>query len=399
MNESFKSEHLKNKKKHFPSSVREWNNSIYVYNKDSLNSIPSTTLSVMNKIKIYFNSFNKIKDKKTRSKRLRIWKRILSSNRIYFSNGEFKHTNDKVLINLYIHNRQKYNYLSRLKRKFIKNILKRKKSINAKIINKLRIIYNRGLSLLKNNNKYLLIKTSNFIKDNPDYKIESILKLSYYISVFYRRTIKRSMRKLITYFLYKQLVYINKSKLNYTYLIELKSQLEKLYNKNVEFNLINLKSVFLNSDIMYEFIRLKLTRNRKKLTKFLNKIRDKITIKEDKIIHIKKGKYNNASKELILSDMRSNGKKLNKFVVRNLRYKHVTGFRLEARGRLTKRHTASRAISKLKYKGNLLNIDSSYRKISSVMLRGNMKSNLQYTKLHSKTKIGVFGLKGWISGD
>ena len=39
--------------KHFPSSVREWNNSIYVYNKNTLNLIPSTTVSAMKIIKIF----------------------------------------------------------------------------------------------------------------------------------------------------------------------------------------------------------------------------------------------------------------------------------------------------------------------------------------------------------
>jgi hypothetical protein len=31
------------------------------------------------------------------------------------------------------------------------------------------------------------------------------------------------------------------------------------------------------------------------------------------------------------------------------------------------------------------------------MLRGHVKSNLQYTKLSSKRRIGSFGIKGWIS--
>lgn len=81
-------------------------------------------------------------------------------------------------------------------------------------------------------------------------------------------------------------------------------------------------------------------------------------------------------------------------VFNDLKYRHVTGFRLEARGRLSRRYTASRSVFKLKYKGNLLNLDSSIVGLSSVMLKGNLKSNLQYTKLNSKTRIGSFGLKG-----
>jgi hypothetical protein len=89
---------------------------------------------------------------------------------------------------------------------------------------------------------------------------------------------------------------------------------------------------------------------------------------------------------------------LNKYIINNLKYKHITGFRLEASGRLTKRHTASRSLSKIKYKGNLWNIDSSLGCLSSILLKGNLNSNLQYTKLNSKTNIGSFGLKGWVSG-
>jgi hypothetical protein len=67
---------------------------------------------------------------------------------------------------------------------------------------------------------------------------------------------------------------------------------------------------------------------------------------------------------------------------------------LETSGRLTRRYTASRSVSKLIYKGNLLNINSSYNGLSSVLLKGNQKSNIQYTKLKSKTRIGSFGIKG-----
>ena len=92
-------------------------------------------------------------------------------------------------------------------------------------------------------------------------------------------------------------------------------------------------------------------------------------------------------------------KYLEEVILRDIKYKHVTGFRLETSGRLTRRYTASRSVSKLRYKGNLLNIDSSYRGLSSVLLKGNLKSNLQYTKLKSKTRIGSFGIKGWISSN
>jgi len=81
-----------------------------------------------------------------------------------------------------------------------------------------------------------------------------------------------------------------------------------------------------------------------------------------------------------------------------LKYKHVGGVRIEASGRLTKRITAARAIFKCKYVGTLKNIDSSYKGLSSVILKGNQKSNVQFSKLNYVTRIGAFGLKGWVSG-
>jgi hypothetical protein len=76
----------------------------------------------------------------------------------------------------------------------------------------------------------------------------------------------------------------------------------------------------------------------------------------------------------------------------------MAGVRLEAKGRLTRRFTASRSIFKIKWKGSLKNIDSSYKGLSSVILKGHVKSNVQYSLVKSKTRNGAFGLKGWISG-
>jgi hypothetical protein len=74
------------------------------------------------------------------------------------------------------------------------------------------------------------------------------------------------------------------------------------------------------------------------------------------------------------------------------------GIRLEVKGRLTRRYRADRAIYKLFWKGGLKNIDSSYRRISSVLFRGYLNSNTSYSMSKSKRRIGSFAVKGWISG-
>jgi hypothetical protein len=196
------------------------------------------------------------------------------------------------------------------------------------------------------------------------------------------------LTKLLIYTYYKQLVYINKSKFNYTYLQYLRNCLQLLFNKNIEFNFINIKSFYLNSDILSESILLKLTKNRKKLIKFLDKFKNKIKIRRKNKFSGKLIIRNNLIKQFNKNYL------LHNYVINNLKYRHIIGFRLEAKGRLTKRYTASRSLGKLKYKGSLYNYDSSYRGLSTVLLRGNLKSSLQHTKISSKTRIGSFGIKG-----
>jgi hypothetical protein len=120
---------------------------------------------------------------------------------------------------------------------------------------------------------------------------------------------------------------------------------------------------------------------------------------KDKIIVLKKGArlHKRILKNKILykkKDLSLSTKLLTKTIVKKLKYKDITGFRMEAKGRLTKRVKAARSVLKISYKGNLLNIDSSLRGLSSVLLKGNLKSNVQYSKYVSKTKIGSFGIKG-----
>lgn len=86
--------------KDFVPAVRDWKNSIYVYNKNTISLIPVASRLVMKLIKGYFNSYNLNIESKLRSSRLRRRNRKLSTNKIFLSEGEFKHTNDKVNITL-----------------------------------------------------------------------------------------------------------------------------------------------------------------------------------------------------------------------------------------------------------------------------------------------------------
>ena len=234
-------------------------------------------------IKSFFSVYNKSLEKILRSKRLLLRLRRLSSNRIYLSRGEFKHTNNIADISIYIFNRQKHNYLSKFKNIYLKKFLTKKK-INASLIKTLKSIYEKGLYSLRevNKDKYLFIRALYIIEKNKNYRIKTFKSLINYTRFFYKDLLNLTFKKLRLYFLYKQLIYLNKSKLNYTFLRLLKKHLENLYNKNVEFNLINLNRFYLNSDILFESVKLKLTRNKRKMRKILNKIKDKVKIDKKK---------------------------------------------------------------------------------------------------------------------
>ena len=371
--------------KHYPSAVREWNNSIYVFNKNAINLIPQVTELVNKLIKSYFNLYNLKLERKIRSSRLLRRLRKLSSNKIYVSSGEFKHTNNKVVITLYLFNRQKLNF----DKKIIKGFYKAWS--NQDILNRRWLLLEaKAMQSIKKWNKKKLVLIDIIESHTKNKQILDFKGLSKYIILFYKKLIKKSLDKYLLHKYYQQLVFINKSKFNYNYLQHLKKYLEKIYNKNVEFNLINLRRFYLNSDILSESITLKIRKNRRKLLKYLNTLKRKIKVRNKKNLYYKPvfSKFNNVEK-----------KYLEGVILRDIKYRHVTGFRLETSGRLTRRYTASRSVSKLRYKGNLLNIDSSYKGLSSVLLKGNLKSNLQYTKLKSKTRIGSFGIKGWISSN
>jgi hypothetical protein len=85
---------------------------------------------------------------------------------------------------------------------------------------------------------------------------------------------------------------------------------------------------------------------------------------------------------------------LQKYVFKNLKHSKLAGIRVEAKGRLTRRFTAQRSVFKMRYKGGLKNVDSSLKGLPAVMLRGFVKSNVQYTIIQSKNRNGAYGVKG-----
>lgn len=234
----------------------------------------------------------------------------------------------------------------------------------------------------------------------------------------------------------KQIIFINKSKFENTFLSPLKTLMYKLYNKKVEFNLINLKYLHLDSDIFSQILAIKLRKRKNRLLRVLKtsliNVRlpyiNKLFINRDVYIRTQKKqdinlkywneplnltnmrqKSENDALNIILNnlfyikddDIKTNDENalgfLENNIINSIRYKTISGIRIEASGRLSRRITAERSVFKFKYLGNLKNIDSSRKGFSAVILRGHLKSNLQFTKIKSKTRIGSFGIKTSLS--
>ena len=403
---------------HYPPANKEWFNSIYAYNKNTLKSLPVADKVVIKLIKSYFNFYSRKLEGKIKSKRLRIRIRRLSTNRIFVSRAEFKHTNSKVTVTLYIYNRQK---------KYFFNKIRRLKTLTGlreiSFIRKIRLIKSQGLAIIKKvqnvQKKKLFLETP--LYDNVNFKN--------YAKQYYKNYIVKSLQKEMLNIHYKRIVYFNRSKFENTRLFGLTNILKKVYNKHVEFNLVNLKYLHLNSDILSESIAIKLKKRKNRLLRVLKasmrmiKYRplNKLTILDDTYSKANKTwflkKVQNLKVNSFLSYVGKNKDVLDKLlqkifpyytndkpfnflvntVLNSIKNKSINGVRVEAAGRLSRRFTAAKSVFKFKYIGNLKNLDSSYKGLSSVLLRGHVKSNLQFTKIKSKTRIGSFGLKGWIS--
>jgi hypothetical protein len=276
------------------------------------------------------------------------------------------------------------------------------------------------INVLSNNEKLLIFtkKTNSFYAYKyPDYNYYKDLALRSYQDSLYR------LRYLLKF---------NSVKFENPFIVKLTNLVEKLYGKKVEFNIVNLKKLHLNSDILTQAIVLKL-KNRK--NRYLSVLRSSLNkVKLPNVSRVSEKSIENNNKyftnkirntyvndmfnlditkvdslnELLLTFFPSANKlaidtgfspvkrniSLKNYVFRYLKHFKLAGVRLEAKGRLSKRFTASRSLFKLNFKGGLKNVDSSFKGLSTVMLRGDAKSNVQYSMIHSKYRIGAFGIKG-----
>nr|YP_010632402.1 ribosomal protein S3 [Lepraria vouauxii]WBP63120.1 ribosomal protein S3 [Lepraria vouauxii] len=449
-----KSNNYVGKPKHYLPANKEWHNSIYAFNNNAIKLLPTSDKNLLKLVKSYFNFYSRKLEKKIKSPRLRNRGRRLSTNRILTSKAELKHTNDKVIITIYTYNRQKKYYLNKINRidttDHMDNLLPEK--IRSELTEcdgpwpsnlKMKKVKEKGLNMISkiNKQKKIVLRDSNnkTKTHSNEFKNYGTKYLKYYAV--------KSLRKEILSTYIKQLMSFNQSKFEKRYVKPLVNLVKRTYDKEIEFNLVNLKYLYLNSYIFSETLVTKLRNRKNKLLTVLR--RSLLMFKLPSIdrwavyneIYNRKKKLQNLKIDNIISDSLDIGQNINtqnediveslllnlyttdpiynlkdykiyqaqglmhfnypyymlNSIWKTIKNKYVSGVRIEVAGRLTKRNTAARSLFKLRYKGNIKNMDSSYKGLSAVLLRGYEKSNLQYTKLRSHIRIGSFGLKGWVS--
>lgn len=390
-------------------SVIEWCNSLYSFNKKNIN-INKTNIT-HNIISSYFNSqpigLNKDKIKLSSS----------SLKKIYISKPEIKHSINEVVITVYSFNKYKLYLLNKVKK--LNKLFNKQSMVNKKIKYKNNLIFklkiwsfisrfiNNGIvsQLHINSNKYRINKFIYYFFNkvtfyNFNYKNSSV------INKLIIRIFKKKLRKVYLYKYYTIMLYVNNLKYNVSNTVGLINILSKFYNKKVIFNVVSLKYLYLENYNLVDAVARKLKDRKNKVLKVLRQAMK--LIKKAKLHYyllIPNREYLLIPDKFKLKKLKSNNSNVLYSYINNnhnlafegLNNKYLTGIKLQASGRLTKRLTASRTMLKNTHKGSLKNINSSIQKMPTVLLKGYSKSNIKYLGINSKNRNGSFGIKGWSS--
>jgi flagellar biosynthesis regulator FlaF len=470
--------------RHFTPAAQEWFNSIYAYNKNYIKTLSIADKNLMYLLKSYFNS--QIKDKlihvNSRNKKKKsILPRFrrLSLKKIFLGKGELKHTSSRVIITFYVYNTESMFLMHKIMQFkhglfYIPNYVNLKKTVTSDHEGNIKISYNRPFSfeeykrsrqLYERYLSYLIrIVKKNTARLNAMNKLYKNLKSLVWAKfltnderyLIFKNNVEPNYTNYMSFTNYvlesgenykknlplnRTLLHFNNLKFDGGFISKLIDLVKQVYNKKVEFNIVNLKKMHLNSDVYTQAVSLKLKNRDNKLYRVLKaslrKIKLPVIKKIDEIQKkpnrdeflvniirnntistmlkkIKKNKIrnDNLNKLLLKFYPLADNLKLNvikkpfsiirsfsleDYVLRSLKHLNLRGIRVEAKGRLTRRFTASRSVSKMRCKGGLKNVDSSFRGLSTIMLRGIVKSNLQYSTINSKNRNGAFGIKAWVS--
>ncbi len=425
------------KTKYLPPVAKEWKNSVYNYNSNNIINYPVYDLNINSLIKSYFNLY--FNHSYIEHKYISRKKKRKSLNKIFVSKAEIKHTNTKAIITIYIYNREKLSILKKIRN--LNNVFFK---FMLLLINKNRLVKFMSLPwIIKNkkltNNSSILWRLANYeIKDDDFRKVDNMLPIRI------KRLVKNLYKILTTIRRYRLRLSLNRYKLEEQFLYKLSQLISKYYDKKIEFNIVNLKSIAYNGDIFTEILTSKVKKEKSSSIMRINTLLSKIVLPKVNTI-IERGRLEknvdlelieNRFKNLNVSSIMNNNNKLYKnnlnkllydlynkitfvndnilnddiftdkayylkirdIILDNIKYKNMGGARLIVKGRLTKRYRADRAVYKLKWKGGLKNLDSAFKGLSTVVFRGHLDSNVEKTILTSKRRIGSFAVRGWFSG-
>lgn len=262
---------------------------------------------------------------------------------------------------------------------------------------------------------------------------------------------------------YKFKLNLNKYKFEEKFLYRLSNIISKIYNKKIEFNIVNLKNIVFNTDLFTEISTKKIQKRNTRVTKIMhimlnkaklprvNTIQERGRIIKSVNFDLLENKYRTLNLKDILSGELNLDELLNKIytspfffnkqkslvpqgaaklspagtsvkgslapysgkassflpkvqdklynlVFNSIKYKNLNGIRMEVKGRLTPRYRADRSVYKLRWKGGLKDIASSYQGLPVRKLRGHLTPNVSYSVFASKRRVGAFAVKGWTGG-
>jgi len=421
--------------RYLPSTSKEWKNTIYSYYNKNMQNFGTNNINANKIIKSYFNLYfkdqNFISSKFLTKKRQRDFIR-----KIYVSSLETKHINSKIIMTFYTLNWGRV--------KLFKNYIKLLSFNNLKIIKmwRLRLRNKVNLFMSKDLEKKDLIYKE-YKKTGKDLFVYKYKLLSESLK-WYNLYMKLYLTRVMKFKFFEELKFLRKSEFNFklnkfkfdTFLPKLGNMLSKIYKNNIEFNIINLKTYSLHSDIFTEILTSQIDK-KNMLPNFVLKdaIKDITLAKtnhvEEKSYYMKskdslllENKYKNLSllsiinskevinntcslnkllKEITNYTSESLGKynkdysNISHMIFNSIKYKNLGGVRIEVKGRLSKRYRADRSVFKMKWKGGLKDIDSSYKNLPTTVYRGVRKPNILYSLSPSKRRVGAFALRGWLS--
>lgn len=396
----------------FNPSVNEWVNSIYSFglglDKKNYNLLYNKLSYVL--INAYFNMKFHIRKKTIYKKKLYNRLSYLSLNRIFVSFPEFKHSLQNLNILIYIFNKEEL--------LLIKDIKRLNATYKSKTLN-----YEKTTLKAKLNttNKFICSgrvqdapkKDNNFgLKSTPAVKLTLPLSGKFRAGLLVKNkglgTLKIRYYRLFLYKNYLARLYFNKFMFNHNSLFYLKKILYGIYKTKINISIVNLKCLHLDNSIYVDAITRKLRDRNNRVLKVLKNalifpiiptidhslLTNKKTVAKFITLKDQSPQESTLKSYLLLAHLK-NIISIKKSIYENMKNIHLIGVRLEGKGRLTRRLTASRALYKKIYLGNFKNIVSSFQGFSSVINRGFQGSNINYVNMNSHNRNGSFGIKSW----